>query len=95
MTATSAYPETRHEVVQVVDLSNRTERERLNSDAVRAFFNIMSCWKIRDDDARRLLSSISNGAFSHPHPLGSRFNGPDRGAWYAAFDLSTSQAEVA
>ena len=39
--------------------------------------------------------NIINAAFSHPHPLGSRFNGPDRGAWYAAFDLSTSQAEVA
>ncbi len=36
-----------------------------------------------------------NAAFCHAHPLGSRFNGPDRGAWYAAFDLATSQAEVA
>lgn len=38
---------------------------------------------------------IVNAAFCHPHPLGSRFNGPDRGAWYAAFDLATAQAEVA
>ncbi len=38
---------------------------------------------------------IVNAAFAHPHPLGSRFNGPDRGAWYAAFELTTSQAEVA
>jgi RES domain-containing protein len=29
------------------------------------------------------------------HPLGSRFNGPDRGAWYAAFELGAAQAEVA
>jgi hypothetical protein len=36
-----------------------------------------------------------NAAFCHAHPLGSRFNGPDRGAWYAAFELETSQAEVA
>jgi RES domain-containing protein len=36
-----------------------------------------------------------NAAFTHPHPLGSRFNGPERGAWYAAFDLRTAQAEVA
>lgn len=35
-----------------------------------------------------------NAAFCHPHPLGSRFNGPDRGAWYAAFELETAQAEV-
>ncbi len=38
---------------------------------------------------------IVNAAFTHAHPLGSRFNGPDRGAWYAGFELETSQAEVA
>jgi hypothetical protein len=38
---------------------------------------------------------IVNAAFCHAHPLGSRFNGPDRGAWYAAFELETSQAEIA
>jgi hypothetical protein len=38
---------------------------------------------------------IVNAAFSHAHPLGSRFNGPDRGAWYAAFELDTAQTEVA
>ncbi len=38
---------------------------------------------------------IVNAAFTYAHPVGSRFNGPDRGAWYAAFRLETSQAEVA
>lgn len=38
---------------------------------------------------------IVNAAFCHAQPLGSRFNGPDRGAWYAAFELETAQAEVA
>jgi hypothetical protein len=38
---------------------------------------------------------VVNAAFTHAHPLGSRFNGPDRGAWYAAFALDTAQAEVA
>jgi RES domain-containing protein len=38
---------------------------------------------------------IVNAAFTHPHPLGSRFNGPDRGAWYCAFEIETSEAEVA
>ena len=41
------------------------------------------------------FASIVNATFCHPHPLGSRFNGPDRGAWYAAFEVETSQAEVA
>jgi hypothetical protein len=35
-----------------------------------------------------------NAAFTHAHPLGSRFNGPDRGAWYSAFELTTAQAEI-
>jgi len=39
-------------------------------------------------------SGVINAAFCHPHPLGSRFNGPNRGAWYAAFDVETSKAEV-
>jgi RES domain-containing protein len=38
---------------------------------------------------------IVNAAFCHAQPLGSRFNGPDRGAWYAAFDLETAQTEIA
>jgi RES domain-containing protein len=37
---------------------------------------------------------IVNAAFCHAHPLGSRFNGPDRGAWYAAFEIATALAEV-
>lgn len=37
---------------------------------------------------------IINAAFCHAHPLGSRFAGPDRGAWYAAFEIATAQAEV-
>lgn len=38
---------------------------------------------------------IVNAAFTHPRPSGGRFNGADRGAWYAAFVRETSQIEVA
>ncbi len=38
---------------------------------------------------------IVNVAFTRAHPAGSRFNGPERGAWYAAFELETAQAEIA
>ena len=37
---------------------------------------------------------VVNATFCHAHPLGARFNGPDRGAWYAAFELRTAQTEV-
>jgi hypothetical protein len=40
-------------------------------------------------------SHIVNAAFTHANPLGSRFNGPERGAWYAAFSRETSELEVA
>ena len=41
------------------------------------------------------LASVINAAFCHAHPLGSRFAGADRGAWYAGFEIETSHAEVA
>jgi RES domain-containing protein len=40
-------------------------------------------------------SRIVNAAFTHAKPFGSRFNGPERGAWYAAFSLETAGIEVA
>jgi hypothetical protein len=40
-------------------------------------------------------ASVINAAFCHANPLGSGFDSPDRGAWYATFELATSQAEVA
>ena len=58
-----AYPASRYEIAPLVDLSDRNERERLSPGAVRAFFNIMAHWRIRDEDARRLLGGISNGAY--------------------------------
>ena len=41
------------------------------------------------------LATVINAAFCHAHPLGSRFAGADRGAWYAGFEIATSHAEVA
>lgn len=37
---------------------------------------------------------IVNAAFVHARPEGSRFNGPDRGAWYCAFEIETALAEI-
>ncbi len=39
-------------------------------------------------------ASIVMAAFLHVAPAGSRFNGPDLGAWYAAADLMAAAAEV-
>lgn len=57
------YPATRHEPSPLVDLSSRAARERLSPSAVRAFFNIIEHWGVRDEDARILLGGLSNGPY--------------------------------
>jgi hypothetical protein len=57
------YPATRYAPSPLVDLSSKAERERLSRSALKAFFNIMEKWQVRDEDARLLLGGISNGPF--------------------------------
>ena len=57
------YPKTRYEPSPLIDLNNPAERERLSNGALRAFFNIMAQWQVKDDDAKALLGGMSNGAF--------------------------------
>jgi uncharacterized protein (DUF2384 family) len=45
------------------DLSDRAVQEKLSPAAIRAFFSLVSHWKLRDEDARGLLGGISNGSF--------------------------------
>jgi RES domain len=40
-------------------------------------------------------ADVVNAAFCHPGPFGGRFNGPQRGVWYAGVEIQTSAAEVA
>jgi hypothetical protein len=61
--ATFAYPATRHDPSPLVDLESRGERERLSPGALRAFFNIVARWRVRDEDARALLGGVSNGPY--------------------------------
>jgi len=42
----------------------------------------------------RAMASVIMAAFCHPRAGGGRFNGPERGAWYAANSLPTAHAEV-
>ncbi len=39
-------------------------------------------------------ASVIMAAYCHPRLAGGRFNGPERGAWYAARKLATAQAEI-
>ena len=58
-----AYPSTRYDPSPLVDLTARAERERLSESALKAFFNIVARWQIRDEDARGLLGGVSNGPY--------------------------------
>jgi len=57
------YPATRYEPVALVDLGSRPARERLSPAALKAFFTMMTRWKVRDEDARALLGGVTNGPF--------------------------------
>jgi len=46
-----------------VDLTDRATRERLSGPALRAFFNVMARWQVKDDDARQLLGGVTNGPY--------------------------------
>ncbi len=58
-----AYPRSRHTPPPPVDLTDRAARERLSGPALRAFFNIMGRWQVRDEDARGLLGGVTNGPY--------------------------------
>src|SRR4051794_30063858 len=60
--AALSYPATRYEPSPVIDLASRAERERLSPSAVKAFFNIVDRWGVRDGDARQLLG-LTNGPY--------------------------------
>jgi RES domain-containing protein len=73
----------------IFELDNATN-DRLLAEAAR----------LPGVDARELVFGIRsyriiNAAFCHAAPGGSRFNSPDRGAWYASFELETSLVEAA
>lgn len=91
------------------DLESVLGRIADNDTHLRAIFDLDHATNERLAGENGLLPGISNhellfgvpnyrvvnAAFTHAHPLGSRFNGPDRGAWYAAFAVETAQKEVA
>ena len=57
------YPTTRYRPDAPADLGARAERERLSAPGLKAFFNIMARWRVRDEDARALLGGVSNGPY--------------------------------
>ncbi len=59
----TTYPATAYDAAPLIDLTSRSERERLSTSALKAFFNLINRWGIRDAEARSLLGGISNGPY--------------------------------
>src|SRR3569623_684080 len=63
MGALPHYPASRYAPSALVNFSDKSEREKLSPAAVKAFFNILDKWSVRDEDARALMGGVSNGQF--------------------------------
>jgi len=77
------------------DLHEIVELDGATDDRLAAEQNLIPGISIHELLFGVPYAHVVNAAFAHAHPAGSRFNGPDRGAWYAAFELETAQAEIA
>jgi Protein of unknown function (DUF2384) len=58
-----AYPQTRYAAPEMVDITSPEERKRLGPSALKAFFNIVKCWQIRDEDAMALLGGLASSSY--------------------------------
>ena len=77
------------------DLSALFELEGATNDRLHGEAGLLPGITVRELVFGLSYSHIVIAAFTHARPLGSRFNGPERGAWYSAFSRQTSEAEVA
>jgi hypothetical protein len=77
------------------ELSTLFELEGATNDRLLGEAGLLPGITVRELVFGVSYSQIVNAAFTHASPFGSRFNGPERGAWYAAFARETSEIEVA
>jgi RES domain-containing protein len=77
------------------DLNALFELEGATNDRLAGEAGLLPGITVRELVFGLSYSHIVNAAFTHARPFGSRFNGPERGAWYAAFTRETSELEVA
>lgn len=76
------------------DLELMFKLEEWTNDRVSAELGILTTIPKDEWVTGRPMSTVVMAAFCHPRPEGGRFNGPDRGAWYAARALDTAHAEI-
>jgi RES domain-containing protein len=82
------------QVASAEDLPLVFELENWTNDRISEELGILHRIPPQEWVTGRPMASVVMAAFCHPRVGGGRFNGPDRGAWYAANDLDTAHAEV-
>ncbi|MDX3893155.1 MbcA/ParS/Xre antitoxin family protein [Pusillimonas sp.] len=63
MSLAYAYPFSRFEPADVVDLNAQPVRKRLSASALKGFFKLAQAWKLRDEDACVLLGGVSSSSY--------------------------------
>lgn len=81
-------------VASPADLPLVLELETWSNDRISTELGILHRMPKEEWVAGRPMASVVMAAFCHPRPTGGRFNGPERGAWYAANSLAGAHAEV-
>lgn len=76
------------------DLSDLAELESVTNERLIAETSGMPELRREDLIFSRPYRSFINASFAHTRPGGNRFNSERRGAWYCAFEVETSLAEV-
>ena len=82
------------QVASPEDLPFIFELEGWTNDRVSAELRILHRIPADEWVTGRPMATVVMASFCHPRPGGGRFNGPDRGAWYASTELETAHAEI-
>jgi hypothetical protein len=81
------------EIATPQDLRAIWDLESWTNDRISSEFGILTRIPESEWVTGRPGSTVIMAAFCHPNPVGARFSGPDRGAWYAAKELDAGHAE--
>jgi len=80
-------------VAAPTDIDAVIELEGWTNDRINGELGVLSAVPRDEWVTGRPMDSVVMAAFCHPRAGGGRFNGEDRGAWYAARTLDTAIAE--
>ncbi len=76
------------------DLNAIIELESWTNDRISTELGILHRLPPNEWVVGKPMSSVVMAAYCHPRAGGARFNGADRGAWYACRNIKTAHAEV-